>query len=192
MIGYRTWEVRYHVKKGSFVLYGPFSKVPWERDMKAVCKKGNLEEHLKKMVHSCGFYSYKFPSTLLERWGDELFFPTAPPLAVGAVFNYGIVAIYSTGFRSSHCVLNTIFLPPQLPCRKCQGEGMRTSAEFLMVTYSPYYPEGYHGIPYFVCFRHYQLKDECEYTRVFPVEAIRMDLEENYQVPVKDLRDLTC
>ena len=193
MVGYRTWGVRYHIEKGSFVLYGPFSEIPWERDMKAICGEGNLEKHLKEMVHSCGLYSYKSPDALFKKWGDELFFATTPPLAIGAVHNYGIVAVYSTGFRSSHCLIDTIFLSPQLPCRKCQGESKRTPAEFLTVTYSPHFPEGYHGIPYLVCpYHYYSLKGEFieGYTRVFPIEAIRMDLEENYQVPVKDLGDL--
>ena len=193
MVGYRVWGIRYHIKKGSFALYSFFSKVPWERDMKAVCEKGKLEDHLKEMVHSCGLYSYKSPVTLFKEWEDELSFTIAPPLAVGAVHNYGVVAVYSAGFRSSHCLIDTIFLPPRFLCQKCQARSERTPAEFLTVTYSPHNPEMYHGIPYLVCPHHYRsMKEEFieGYTRVFPIEAIRVDLEKNYQVPIRDLRDL--
>ena len=202
MIGFRVWEIRYNSKREGFVLCSPFSKVPWERDMKAICEKGSLEEHLKEAAHSCGLYSYKSPDPLFKKWDilvrnreGEFFCVIAPPLAVGIVFHYGIVAIYSGGFRSSHCVIDTIFIPSRFSCRKCQGRGERTPAEFLTVTNPPchpYYSEGYHEIPYLVCsYHYYSMKEEfIEYTRVFPIEAIRVDLEKNYQVPVRDLRDL--
>ena len=112
--------------------------------------------------------------------------PITKPVAVGAVFNYGIVAEYSEGYRSSHCLIDTIFLP-EFSCLYCSSP-----AEFG----SELGRSGLGRDIALLCLRHYQnwRRKEKEKRilrgKFFPIEAFRIELEKNYQVPVRDIREL--
>ena len=186
MIGYRAWFIRYTGRDfpgRDFLLFSLFrlGEIPWRREMVAVCERGTLEEDLRTSSHTCGLYSYKSPSLLFEE--EVLKEPITKPVAVGAVFNYGIVAEYSEGYRSSHCLIDTIFLP-EFSCLYCSSP-----AEFG-------WSVGLGGGITLFCLRHYQnwRRKEKEKRilrgKFFPIEAFRIELEKNYQVPVRDIREL--
>ena len=186
MIGYRIWGVLYRIKRRSFILYSPVTLHPWEKSMEAVCEEGNLEEHLRRMEHTCGLYSYKSLNILLEEHREALIQDPIDILVVGTVFNYGIVAEYSDGFRSSHSLIDTIFLL-EYDCYECHHEVERPGikkGEFIMA--SPLLP--WKLIP--LCLNHLPEPLETPEWKTFPIEALRIELERYYQVPVRSLKEL--
>ena len=186
MIGYRVWDIL-HTRRKGFRLFSTVFRVEWERDMKAVCDRGTLESDLTRMEHTCGLYSYKSPSILLSEEEDVNFTldPTLSFVAVGVVFNYGIVIEYSKGYRSSHSLIDTIFLP-RFACIECWPYIIR-GAEFLLISPEPSRPKE----PVPVCLQDYlSRRKEWEKFKAFPIEAIKIDLERNYQLPVRDLKEL--
>ena len=183
MIGYRVWCVFYHTERRSFILYSyVYRHYPWDRDMKAVCDEGRLEEHLRKMTHTCGLYSFKLLDTLLKEHRDELILAPVFPLAVGGVFNYGIVMECSEGYRSSHSLIDTIFLP-EYHCFECRGKG-----EFIQAFRLPRETPEWGLMPF--CLSHLPKPLKTPNWKTFPIEAVRIDLERYYRVPVRPLGEL--
>ena len=107
--GYRIWGLVY--VGGSFRLYSLAAGSVWEKEMVAVCLEDSLEQHLKEMKHVCGLYSYKKIERMLEDLPIPANAPDFPVCIGGAIVNYGIVAEYTEGYRSSHAIIDTIFTP---------------------------------------------------------------------------------
>ena len=192
MIGYRIWWVQYHIGRRSFVLCSFVSSDYWNRDMKATCGEGKLEEHLRKGgIHYCGLYSYKSPSILLENHRGELTVAPVPVVAAGAVFNYGIVVEYSEGYRSSHALIDTIFLP-EYDCLDCYRYfSVRRKGEFILARQKSFpFEEDPEWYLRFSCLNHLPEPLETPRWKTFPVEALKIELERYYQVPVRSLREL--
>ena len=160
--------------------------------MIAICLDGRLEEHLRGMEHSCGLYSYRTPEEIVDYLiVDEDSYPhQCIPGVGGAIFNYGIVAIYSEGYRSSHALIDTLFLPP-FYCYSCLELGRLSPAEFI-VCYIGSSPGGF-------CLSHLNearifpdpaLPHRERPDIIAPVEVIPRELKGYYQVPIRSLREL--
>ena len=190
MIGYRMWNVYYHIGKRCFILYSPAFYNPWNRDVKAVCVEGDLEEHLSSMEHTCGLYSYKSPSILFEKHGKTLIQEPIDVLAAGTVFNYGIVAEYSEGYRSSHSLIDAIFLP-EYDCLYCYLDfHIRKKGEFIQALQPPHYGRASKWILISLCLNHLPEPLETPEWETFPIEVLRIELGRYYQVPVRKLEEL--
>ena len=159
--------------------------------MKAVCDIGDIEKHLRKGTDSCGLYSYKSPDILLRENKELIHHPTTL-LAAGVVFNYGVISEYSEGFRSSHCLIDTIFLP-EFICYRCYYvREEERKAEFIQASLSPGETIILDWNLDLLCLDHYHLLRRLGIFgwKNFPIEAVKIDLERYYQVPVRDLREL--
>ena len=188
MIGYREWNIVYNPEMNQFRLSSiAASSIIWEREMAAVCSQGKLEEHLRNFEHVCGLYSYRSPKFLLaERY---------PSLGTvcGSVYNYGIIAQYSEGFRSSHAVIDALFSPPYTcarawfsptPIPECHKP-----VEFFG-TGRLYRRPRFHFYPTACfCLEHME-KERPRLGRVAPVEAVLKAISDHYGIPVRRWEEL--
>ena len=189
MIGYREWFILYSPETKQFRLSSVTSPtVIWEREMAAVCDQERLEEHLRNFEHECGLYSFRDPR-------DPVYFPLRSTLGavVGSVYNYGIVAQYSEGFRSSHAVIDALFSLPYVCFQSIYG-GCDKSVEFfgIKLGITPR-ARGYGLIDFYLltcyCLEHME-KMRPRLREVIPVEATLREVSNYYGVPVRRWEEL--
>ena len=157
--GYRTWDLAY--KDGTFRLFSQRTgftrekEMMWEKETMAICPEGKLEQHFRTFRCTCGIYSYKSIEGILR----EL--PTRPlnlyifPTIGGVILSYGMVVEYVEGYRASHAMVDTIFVPPQIfVCNYCLIDGDSVLATFALAD-----PEGLDNME-FTCRAHRWLAEE--------------------------------
>ena len=199
MIGYREWNILYNPEVKQFRL-GGVGGLPtvWEREMAAVCDEGRLEEHLRNFEHECGLYSFKYPESLPSR--------SAGGAVVGSVYNYGIIAQFSDGFRSSHAVIDVLFSLPYICYQTVYpihvAKECDRPVEFFGIRKLYYYLRGYRGyVGYYrghlinfyplVCYCLEHMEEVKPHLKeVIPVEAALREISNYYGVPVRRWEEL--
>ena len=135
----------------------------------AVCPEGRLERHLRAMKHTCGLYSYKDIRRLLEDLSRN-------PLAVvgGAIINYGIITEYTEGYKSSHAVVDAIFMPT-FSCTYCSTLGSKVPADLVFAN-----PDLSYDF-YFTCYLHREWgEDRGRAHGFFPISRYIRDVLEEF------------